>query len=700
MGAVFEAVNESVGGRAAIKVLHKEAATKHDIAARFFSEARAANAVEHPSIIHVFDCGYTSDGIAYLAMEYLSGETLAHRLTKTGCLPIAAAVRFTRQAASALAFVHARGLVHRDLKPENLMIVSDPEAPGGERIKILDFGIARLAQDLRNSRINTRTGMILGTPLYMAPEQCHGAKLVTELADVYSLGVILYQMLAGRPPFVAEGVGEILAMHLKEPPVPISQIAPDVTPELASLVHAMLAKASAERPVMRQVEAILRVLTRRVASAHDEASADSIDAITRQVKAVDIRPRLELDREPSAKPALDAPGAQLAVRPPPSAPRAPTVKQGDGLGGGVLIRPSRSLALVGELRSALLSTRGLVAGALLVTVVSVLIGRRLVASGTAANPSIAAASSITRSREQTDKKPSSEAPDPSRASASGTAASPARSDRAPSADSKTSDRASPAPGVAVSLPSAQTEVPGVTSRRKQGSPSAPLTEAEIQLRQAEQDFAATRYDEAASKALQALPQAPNHAWILLGKIGCIRRNPAEAQNALDQLLSLNDEKGVEAIVKKCRDYQLLRNVYGQFKFVVTPAASPPVNVGDLRDPFTSASSPSARQAPKELSNPFSKQSLDKQYTDTERELFVGNYQSAAQHASELLGSPYYQDRGWAIIGKSACALGDLPKADQAMQRLGSYPSQLGILLQFCRSKKVTLGPNRKFRRER
>lgn len=261
MGAVYEAVHVGVGGRAAIKLLRDEAIDNPDITQRFFDEARAANAVEHPSIIKIFDSGQTSDGLCYLAMEYLDGETLAHRIKVLGQLSVASAIRFARQAASALAAVHQRGLIHRDLKPENLMIVQDPESVGGERIKVLDFGIARLTADLRSGDGTTETGIVLGTPTYMSPEQCHGAKQVTSQSDVYSLGIILYKMLAGKTPFSSQGLGALIAMHLTEIPARIEQHNSKVPPPLSALLSEMLAKSPTERPTMSEVEARLRVMS-------------------------------------------------------------------------------------------------------------------------------------------------------------------------------------------------------------------------------------------------------------------------------------------------------------------------------------------------------------------------------------------------------------------------------------------------------
>ncbi|HNI60512.1 MAG TPA: serine/threonine-protein kinase, partial [Pseudomonadota bacterium] len=167
------------------------------------------------------------------------------------------------QVAAALAAAHAKNIVHRDLKPDNVMIVADPEAPGGERAKILDFGIAKLASQTKDGEAaasQTSTGMMVGTPLYMSPEQCKGSGNITDKADVYSLGVMLYRMLAGRPPFLADGSGAIMAMHIYEKPTPIRELDPSIPEDLADLIHSLLAKAAAERPPMAQVVQVLEQL--------------------------------------------------------------------------------------------------------------------------------------------------------------------------------------------------------------------------------------------------------------------------------------------------------------------------------------------------------------------------------------------------------------------------------------------------------
>jgi serine/threonine-protein kinase len=198
---VYDAVDRSLERRVAIKVLRAEFAMKTEIAARFFNEARAANLIEHPGIVKIFDYGQLPSGAAFLAMEYLAGESLHQRLTREKRLSETDTIRIGRQVAMALTAAHAKKVIHRDLKPENIILVPDIEAPSGERAKILDFGIAKLARE-HSTAITTDTSVVMGTPVYMSPEQCKGGKSVGDRADVYALGVMLFEMLAGRTPFV------------------------------------------------------------------------------------------------------------------------------------------------------------------------------------------------------------------------------------------------------------------------------------------------------------------------------------------------------------------------------------------------------------------------------------------------------------------------------------------------------------------
>ena len=257
MGMVFEAVHEGVLGRAAIKILRPDVTSRTDVTTRFFNEARAANAVQHPGIVRIFDCGFTESGVAYLSMEFLEGESLRSRLNKLRQLPTKTALRVARQIASALAAAHRVHIIHRDLKPDNIMLVPDQDFPGGERVKILDFGIAKMAEGLSAQPLRTKSDVLMGTPTYMAPEQCRGAKLATDRSDVYSLGVILYQMLAGYPPFLGASMGDLIAMHLMDEPPRLTDVLPEISPKIAKLADAMLAKKPDARPSMEKAQKTL-----------------------------------------------------------------------------------------------------------------------------------------------------------------------------------------------------------------------------------------------------------------------------------------------------------------------------------------------------------------------------------------------------------------------------------------------------------
>ena len=192
-------------------------------------------------------------------MELLHGETLGSRVRRLGGrLPLLETLAVGRQVANALAAAHAKNIVHRDLKPDNVMLVADPAVAGGERTKLLDFGIAKLgAQHSRDDQPQTRTGLSIGTPAYMSPEQCRDTKTVTGQADVYSLGVMMYQMLAGRLPFDGNSEGALMGAHMYEEPKPLLSLAPHISRPVASLVHRMLAKQPEKRPTAKKLEEIL-----------------------------------------------------------------------------------------------------------------------------------------------------------------------------------------------------------------------------------------------------------------------------------------------------------------------------------------------------------------------------------------------------------------------------------------------------------
>lgn len=259
MGTVYEAVHQGIGRHVAIKLLYSQLAANREIVTRFFNEARAAARVDHPGIVQIFDCGQLPDGTPYLIMEILKGESLAARLQREVLSPMQV-LQVGWQISAALAAAHHVGIVHRDLKPENIMLVPDQMLPDGERVKVLDFGIAKLSQSGSEA---TRNNVILGTPRYMSPEQCRGAAGVNDRADVYSLGVVLFEMFARRPMFEVDSPNAYLFLHATEDPPPLSSVSPLLPSKIGSLVDRLLVKAPALRPRMSEVAAELRTLSER-----------------------------------------------------------------------------------------------------------------------------------------------------------------------------------------------------------------------------------------------------------------------------------------------------------------------------------------------------------------------------------------------------------------------------------------------------
>ncbi len=260
MGEVFEGEHILLGKRAAVKVLLKEMSNVPEAVKRFFNEARAAAKMRHIGLTEVFDFGYSESGSAYIVMELLVGETLADAVDQRGPLPVSEALAIAHQIAAAMASAHASGVVHRDLKPENIILVPDADAPGGVRLKVLDFGIAKLATEtlFGGGTSSTSNGQIMGTPAFMAPEQCHGASNVDARADIYALGCILYHVLTGRPPFVSDGVGATIAAHLYEHANSPATLVPSIPAEVDALVMRLLEKAPTDRPgSMEEVDALL-----------------------------------------------------------------------------------------------------------------------------------------------------------------------------------------------------------------------------------------------------------------------------------------------------------------------------------------------------------------------------------------------------------------------------------------------------------
>jgi serine/threonine-protein kinase len=235
MGAVFAGEHRFLGTRCAIKVLHGSYSNNQTVTQRFFQEARASLEIDHPNIIKVFDMGQTADGQLYLVMELLEGRSLGQALAE-GPMAEGTAARIAAAVADGLAAAHAKGIVHRDLKPDNIFLA-------GDVIKVLDFGIAKVM----HSAASTKTGSLLGTPHYMAPEQAKGSKHVGNHTDIYALGAILFQMITRRPPFIGDDLHDLLAKQLFEPPPRPSEFAP-VSTEMEAIIVQCLEKDPSLRP--------------------------------------------------------------------------------------------------------------------------------------------------------------------------------------------------------------------------------------------------------------------------------------------------------------------------------------------------------------------------------------------------------------------------------------------------------------------
>ena len=245
MGVVYEAQHAVVHRRFAIKFLRRDLAERRDILARFQREAETAGALQSENVTAAVDFGVSQDGAPYIVMEYLVGESLGDLLQRVGRLPLERAAELVMQACRGVAAAHAAGIVHRDLKPHNLFVSRRDD--GGDLLKILDFGVAKL-QALEDAGSATRTGTLLGTAAYMAPEQARGDSVIDHRADVYALGAVLYELVSLKRPHPGDSQNAILHHIATQPAVPLGAVQADLPPAFIDVVERALASDPAARP--------------------------------------------------------------------------------------------------------------------------------------------------------------------------------------------------------------------------------------------------------------------------------------------------------------------------------------------------------------------------------------------------------------------------------------------------------------------
>jgi serine/threonine-protein kinase len=279
MGVVFRAEHPVIARRAALKAIHPDLAPSPEIVARFVNEAKAISEIGHDNIVEVTDFGRTDDGDFYFVMEYLSGESLAEAIQRDGAMEPARALAITAQVADALDASHARGIVHRDLKPENVFLVRR----GGSRdfVKVLDFGLAKLT-GADSAAGPAQGGTIMGTPFYMAPEQCEGRSDLDGRADIYALGCILFELLTGMVPFGGGTSGEVLVKQVTMPPPAARGLVASLPEALDAILARALAKDPADRfPTMAAFRAALLDPTGAAGAAPDAVATDLSERVRR-----------------------------------------------------------------------------------------------------------------------------------------------------------------------------------------------------------------------------------------------------------------------------------------------------------------------------------------------------------------------------------------------------------------------------------
>ena len=323
MGAVYMGVHPVIGSRVAIKFLHPEYAHDEKIVDRFFNEARAVNVIGHDNILKIIDLNVTEDNRHYFVMEFLQGRALQNLIKHNVAMPLDVAGPIVIQICEALEAAHRKGIIHRDLKPDNVYLISHK----GKKnfVKVVDFGIAKLGEGLGVSTGKTQTGMVMGTPAYMSPEQGGGqTSKVDDRSDVYSLGIMMFQLATGKLPFPGQSFGEVLVGHLQQkPPLPRS-INAEIPEEYEQIILKCLEKNQDDRySSMKELSQAVVACMERLGLSRELPDEDETDA---ELAPVSPGPRTPSIPGRSTKPAARSSSPGLRNSNPPLRPSSPGLR--------------------------------------------------------------------------------------------------------------------------------------------------------------------------------------------------------------------------------------------------------------------------------------------------------------------------------------------------------------------------------------